>query len=57
MKNVKEETMNDYLFNLGQLGVVKISAPNKLVACEMFAEMGYDPSCIISIDVDLGGVL
>jgi len=49
--------MITYLFNLGNNVIISIEAPNKVAACEKFAEEGYDPSCLVSIDKDLGGVL
>lgn len=45
--------MNNYIFDLGCLGEVKISAINRVSAMEQFVDMGYDPQTVTNIDVEI----
>ena len=45
--------MNTYIFVLDQIGSVKISAPTRFVAMQLFEEYGYDPKTIV--DIKVGG--
>lgn len=43
--------MNTYVFVLEQIGSVKISAPTRFVAMQLFEEYGFAPSMIKEIKV------